>query len=125
VVLPGLVKRRRHILLVKDDTDARQALRDMLETWGHQVEVAADVLRGLELAAQRTPELALVDLALPGQEGYRVAEELRARIGRGIRLVALTGYEAREQGRAREAGFDEQLPKPVKPDDLNRLLSQL
>jgi CheY-like chemotaxis protein len=125
VVLPGLVKRRRHILLVKDDSDARQALRDMLETWGHQVEVAADVPRGLELAAQRTPELALVDLGLPGQEGYRVAEELRAKMGRGIRLVALTGYESPEQGRAREAGFDEHLPKPVKPDDLNRLLSQL
>jgi signal transduction histidine kinase len=126
VVLPGLVKRRRHILLMDDNSDARQELRTLLEAWGHQVEVAADVLRGLELAAQRAPELALVDLGLPGmEEGTRVAEELRARLGRGIRLVALTGQETREQGQARAAGFDEHLPKPVRPDDLNRLLSRL
>ncbi len=126
VVLPDLVKRRRHILLVEDNADARQALQDLLETWGHRVEVAADGLRGLELAVQRTPELALVDIGLPGLDGYRVAEELRAKMGRTIRLVALTGYGGTEdQTRAREAGFDLHLVKPVRPDDLDRLLSQL
>ncbi|WPB76790.1 response regulator [Archangium violaceum] len=126
VVLPELVKRRRHILLVEDNADARQALQDLLETWGHRVEVAADGLRGLELAVQRMPEVALVDIGLPGLDGYRVAEELRAKIGRGIRLVALTGYGGTEdRGRALEAGFDLHLVKPVKPDDLNRLLSEL
>ncbi|HYO57820.1 response regulator [Archangium sp.] len=126
VVLPDLVKRRRHILLVEDNADARQALQDLLETWGHRVEVAADGLRGLELAVQRTPEVALVDIGLPGLDGYRVAEELRAKMGRGIRLVALTGYDGMEdQSRAREAGFDLHLVKPVKPDDLSRLLSEL
>ena len=126
VVLPELVKRRRHILLVEDNTDARQALQDLLETWGHRVEVAADGLRGLELAVQRTPEVALVDIGLPGLDGYRVAEELRAKIGRGIRLVALTGYGGTDDhSRAREAGFDLHLVKPVKPDDLSRLLSEL
>ncbi|HZH16172.1 MAG TPA: response regulator [Archangium sp.] len=126
VVLPELVKRRRHILLVEDNSDARQALQDLLETWGHRVEVAADGLRGLELAVQRTPEVALVDIGLPGLDGYRVAEELRAKMGRGIRLVALTGVGgADDHTRAREAGFDLHLVKPVKPDDLNRLLSEL
>ncbi|AKI99265.1 signal transduction histidine kinase [Archangium gephyra] len=126
VVLPELVKRRRHILLVEDNTDARQALQDLLETWGHRVEVAADGLRGLELAVQRTPEVALVDIGLPGLDGYRMAEELRAKIGRGIRLVALTGYGGTDDHtRAREAGFDLHLVKPVKPDDLSRLLSEL
>ncbi len=126
VVLPELVKRRRHILLVEDNADARQALQDLLETWGHRVEVAADGLRGLELAVQRTPELALVDIGLPGLDGYRVAEELRAKMGRNIRLVALTGYGGTEdQVRAREAGFDLHLVKPVRPDDLDKLLSQL
>ena len=126
VVLPELVKRRRHILLVEDNPDARQALQDLLETWGHRVEVAADGLRGLELAVQRTPEVALVDIGLPGLDGYRVAEELRAKMGRGIRLVALTGFGgADDHTRAREAGFDLHLVKPVKPDDLSRLLSEL
>ncbi|WNG53739.1 response regulator [Archangium gephyra] len=126
VALPERVKRRRHILLVEDNADARQSLQDLLETWGHRVEVAADGLRGLELAVQLTPEVALVDIGLPGLDGYRVAEELRAKIGRGIRLVALTGYGGTEdRSRAREAGFDLHLVKPVKPDDLSRLLSEL
>ncbi len=121
-----LVKRRRQILLVEDNTDARQSLQDLLETWGHRVEVAADGPRGLELAVQRPPELALVDLGLPGMDGYRVAETLRATLGRGIRLVALTGYDNPEhQNRAREAGFDVHLVKPVSPDALDRLLSEL
>ncbi|WP_395836698.1 response regulator [Archangium violaceum] len=126
VVRPTLVKRRRHILLVEDNADARQALQDLLETWGHRVEVAADGLRGLELAVQRTPELALVDIGLPGLDGYRVAAELRAKMGHGIRLVALTGYGGTDdQSRARQAGFDLHLVKPVKPDELSRLLSEL
>jgi signal transduction histidine kinase len=126
VVLPELVKRRRHILLVEDNSDARQTLQELLETWGHRVEVAADGLRGLELAVQRTPEVALVDIGLPGLDGYRVAEELRAKMGRGIRLVALTGYGGTDDHtRARAAGFDLHLVKPVKPDDLSRLLSEL
>jgi signal transduction histidine kinase len=123
VVLPDLVKRRRHILLVEDNVDARQALQDLLETWGHRVEVAADGLRGVELAVRQPPELALVDIGLPGLDGYRVAEELRAKMGRSIRLVALTGYD--DQSRAREAGFDLHLVKPVRPADLSRLLSEL
>ncbi|MFY0562866.1 response regulator [Archangium lansingense] len=126
VVLPALVKRRRHILVVEDNEDARQALQDLLETWGHRVEVAADGLRGLELAVQRSPEVALVDIGLPGLDGYRVAEELRAKMGQGIRLVALTGYGGTEEhSRAREAGFDLHLVKPVHPDALSRLLSEL
>jgi signal transduction histidine kinase len=123
VALPELVKRRRHILLVEDNVDARQALQDLLETWGHRVEVAADGLRGVELAMRQPPELALVDIGLPGLDGYRVAEELRAKMGRNIRLVALTGYD--DQSRARDAGFDLHLVKPVRPDDLSRLLSEL
>ncbi len=121
-----LVKRRRQILLLEDNTDARQSLQDLLETWGHRVEVAADGLRGLELAVQSPPELALVDLGLPGLDGFQVAEKLRATMGRAVRLVALTGYDNLEhQTRARQAGFDVHLVKPVSPDALDRLLSEL
>ncbi len=121
-----LRRRPRRILLVEDNSDARQAMRDLLELWGHQVRVAHDGVQGVELALRETPELALVDIGLPGLDGYRVAQELRARVGEGIRLVAITGYGgADDSHRARQAGFDFHLVKPVRPDDLDRLLSDL
>ncbi|MCP3099181.1 response regulator [Myxococcus sp. K15C18031901] len=119
-------RRARRILLVEDNPDARQAMRELLELWGHQVEVAPDGLQGVELALRKPPELALVDIGLPGLDGYRVAAELRSRVGNNIRLVAITGYGGPEgQDRALRAGFDLHLVKPVKPDDLDRLLSNL
>ncbi|HZI09821.1 MAG TPA: response regulator [Myxococcus sp.] len=119
-------RRGRRILLVEDNSDARQAMRDLLELWGHQVTVAPDGVQGVALAIQQTPELALVDIGLPGLDGYRVAEELRSRVGQSIRLVAITGYGGPEgHDRALRAGFDLHLVKPVKPDDLDRLLSVL
>jgi len=123
---PGDSRRARRILLVEDNPDARQAMRELLELWGHQVEVAPDGLRGVELALRKPPELALVDIGLPGLDGYHVAAELRSRVGNAIRLVAITGYGGPEgQDRALRAGFDLHLVKPVKPDDLDRLLSNL
>jgi signal transduction histidine kinase len=118
--------RQRRILLVEDNSDARQALRDLLELWGHQVQVAQDGLDGVALAVEARPELALVDIGLPGLDGYRVAQELRARVGDDIRLVAITGYGGPEdRHRALQAGFDHHLVKPVKPDELGRLLTDL
>jgi signal transduction histidine kinase len=119
-------QRQRRILLVEDNSDARQALKDLLELWGHQVQVAPDGLNGVALALEARPELALVDIGLPGLDGYRVAQELRARVGEEIRLVAITGYGGPEdRHRALQAGFDHHLVKPVKPDELDRLLMEL
>jgi signal transduction histidine kinase len=119
-------QRQRRILLVEDNSDARQALKDLLELWGHQVQVAPDGLNGVALALEVRPELALVDIGLPGLDGYRVAQELRARVGEEIRLVAITGYGGPEdRHRALQAGFDHHLVKPVKPDELDRLLMEL
>ncbi|MDY7226356.1 response regulator [Hyalangium rubrum] len=118
--------RQRRILLVEDNSDARQALQDLLELWGHQVQVAQDGMGGVATALEIRPELALVDIGLPGLDGYRVAQELRARVGQEIRLVAITGYGGPEdRSRALQAGFDHHLVKPVKPDELNRLLTNL
>ncbi|WP_141618313.1 response regulator [Myxococcus sp. AB036A] len=120
------LRRGRRVLVVEDNSDARQAMRDLLELWGHQVAVAPDGLQGVALAAAQPPELALVDIGLPGLDGYRVAQTLRAQVGNDIRLVAMTGYgspEGRDQ--ALRAGFDRHLVKPVKPDELNRILSEL
>ena len=119
-------RRSRRILLVEDNSDARHTMCTLLELWGHQVRVAHDGVQGVELALRETPELALVDIGLPGLDGYRVARELRARVGGDIRLVAITGYGGAEDSlRARQAGFDLHLVKPVRPDDLDRLLADL
>lgn len=120
------LRRGRRVLVVEDNSDARQAMRDLLELWGHQVAVAPDGLQGVALAMAQPPELALVDIGLPGLDGYRVAQTLRAQVGNGIRLVAMTGYgspHGRDQ--ALRAGFDRHLVKPVKPDELDRILSEL
>ncbi|RKG97115.1 response regulator [Corallococcus sp. CA053C] len=119
-------RRARRILLVEDNSDARQSMRDLLELWGHQVAVAPDGVQGLALALEHAPDLALVDIGLPGVDGYQVAAALRARVGQHVRLVALTGHaEPEAYERALKAGFDLHLTKPVRPADLDRVLSNL
>jgi PAS domain S-box-containing protein len=115
----------RRILLVEDNADVRDGLRLLLEDWGHRVDEAVDGPSGLTQALQGLPDLALIDVGLPGLDGYGVARGIRsAPGGDSIRLVALTGYgQPEDRRRALEAGFDAHLVKPVEPDDLLRLLT--
>jgi CheY-like chemotaxis protein len=117
----------RSILLVEDNADARDALRALLELDGHTVEVAGEGVQALEIARAKRPEVALVDIGLPGMDGYEVARGLRAGAPDGAPfLVALTGYsEPEDRRRAAEAGFDAHLVKPVDPADLTALLEAL
>ena len=89
--------------------------------------VAADGVEGLRLAKLLRPDLALVDVGLPGISGYEIAEQLRSGGGDATTfLVALTGYGSKEvQNRSRAAGFDAHLLKPVDPQVLFRLVSSL
>ena len=113
----------RHILIVEDGPDARLALGRLLEIWGHHVEVAEDGTRGVERAIAVRPEVALIDIGLPGLNGYEVAKRVRQVLGKTIRLIALTGYgQPDDHERARAAGFDQHLVKPVNPRLLSRLL---
>jgi two-component system, sensor histidine kinase len=118
---------RKRLLLVEDNPDIGETLRDLLQLLGHRVELAADGLRGVQLALATRPDVALVDIGLPGIDGYEVARRLRATdAGRQILLVALTGYgRPEDRERSLEAGFDAHLVKPVDPDDLNALLAAL
>jgi signal transduction histidine kinase/CheY-like chemotaxis protein len=113
----------RHVLVVEDLDDAREMLRLTLELDGHRVTVAADGAAALEAVRASLPDVALVDIGLPGMDGYEVARRLRATAGARIRLVALTGYgQPDDRDRARQAGFDAHLVKPVDPDALARAL---
>src|SRR5215469_16570477 len=88
---PSVVPHPRRVLIVEDHPDARESLRLLLEFWGHQVEVAADGLRGVQVALAWKPEVAIVDIGLPLLDGYEVARQLRAALDVPIRLIALTG----------------------------------
>jgi CheY-like chemotaxis protein len=116
----------RRLLIVEDNADVQYALRDLLELLGHQVCVASDGASGVEVCMRELPEIALIDIGLPGLDGYSVARQIRAAAGAGYTpiLVALTGYgSAEEKQRALTAGFDIHLVKPVWPDALDKVLA--
>jgi CheY-like chemotaxis protein len=104
---------------VEDNTDAREMLRHLLHLAGHDVHEAADGPGGLEAALRLRPDVALVDVGLPGFDGYQLARRVRGSTGPSIYLVALTGYgQPDDRRQAMEAGFDAHLVKPVNPEAL-------
>ena len=109
----------RRILIVEDNADGRESLRLLLELLGHQVVVAEDGLQGLKMALAERPDVALIDIGLPGLDGYEVARRIRRAVGDRIFLIAQTAYaQAEDRQRAYDAGFDAHLTKPL---DLDRL----
>jgi signal transduction histidine kinase len=116
-----------HILLVEDNPDIRETLRDLLELHGHRVEEASDGRAAVELVLSQHPQVALVDIGLPELDGYQVAELVRASAGgASTRLIALTGYgHPEDRKRALAAGFDAHLVKPVSSEDLSQVLKRL
>jgi len=114
----------RSILIVEDNADAREAMRMLLELDGHVVMAAAEGVEALELARAKDPDIALVDIGLPGIDGYEVARRIRAAGDKRPLLIALTGYgQPEDRRRATEAGFDSLLVKPVDPAALTDLLA--
>jgi PAS domain S-box-containing protein len=112
--------RALRVLIIEDNQDAREMLSALLGTWRHEVAAAGDGERGVELALASMPDVALVDIGLPGLDGYEVARRIRgSESARGVRLIALTGYgQPADRERAFAAGFDAHLVKPVDPDAL-------
>jgi PAS domain S-box-containing protein len=116
--------RPRRILIIEDSHDARESLRLLLESQGHQVSEASDGTRGVAAALAEQPEVVLIDLGLPGLTGYEVARALRATpYGKSATLIAVTGYgQSDDRRRSNEAGFDAHLVKPVSYSALARLI---
>lgn len=108
----------RRILLVDDNADSVEPLERILGLMGHEVRSALDGETALDAAARFLPELVVLDIGLPGMDGYEVARRMRALPGlEDALLVALTGYGQQEdRERARAAGFDHHLLKPVMPE---------
>jgi signal transduction histidine kinase len=114
------------ILIVEDNADAREVLRLVLEHEGHRVAACADGLAGVECALAHKPDLMVIDLGLPGLDGFAVARKVRASLGHDVYLVALTGYgQPEDRRRALDAGFDTHLTKPVDAEVITRVLREV
>jgi DNA-binding response OmpR family regulator len=113
------------ILIVDDNRDAADGLTRLLRSVGHHVETAYDGVSALQVIETVRPTIVLLDIAMPGMDGYRVASELRKRSDSdGFELIALTGFDSAEhRQRAEAAGFDQGLTKPVEINELLALIN--
>jgi len=110
------------ILVVDDNVDAASTVADLLRLLGNEVQVVHDGLAAVSGAAEILPDVVLLDIGLPGIDGFEAARRIRAELGSGIRLIALTGWgQEKDRAQATEAGFDEHWVKPVPLDKLQGL----
>jgi CheY-like chemotaxis protein len=111
------------VLVVDDDIDLARSTSLLLKSWGYDVRAAYDGPGALTAVREQRPDVVLLDLGMPGMDGYQVARQLRQGPGHVV-LAALTGYgEEEDRAEAQEAGFDYHLVKPVDPADLKDLLA--
>ncbi len=113
------------VLVVEDNVDAAETLARLLRLWGHQVSLVQDGPAAIELARVERPQVVLLDIGLPGLDGYEVARRLRHELGLHEALVvAMTGYsQPGDRRRSREAGIQYHFVKPVEPVVLQKLLA--
>ena len=121
---PAAPSKPRRVLVVDDNEDAAASLGELLSLWGHEVQTAHDGRHALAAARQWQPEIILLDIGLPGMDGYEVAQRLlEDPVTSNTFLVALTGYgQEEDRRRSHEAGFDRHLTKPVELEQLQNLL---
>jgi CheY-like chemotaxis protein len=118
---------RLHVLVADDNRDQAESMGRLLTLWGYSVQVVFDGLEALEAAQAHAPDVALLDLGLPGMDGYQVALHLRRQPElKEMIIIAVTGYQWKDADlRSKEYGFDLHLVKPVDPDRLQTLLAKL
>ncbi|HVS62535.1 MAG TPA: response regulator [Thermoanaerobaculia bacterium] len=115
------------IALIEDEDDVRESTRLLLESWNHEVHEAANGADGIRLVQERRPDVALVDIGMPGIGGFTVARRVREVMGADAPyLVAVTGYgRARDEQRAIRAGFDSHVVKPASAERLAKALMEV
>lgn len=123
----GTPQRRLRILVADDNRDVAHSLASLLKMYCHDVEVAHDGMQALQVAQAFRPEVALLDIGMPGMTGYEVARRIRNIDGLGnILLVAITGWGTEgDQVRAEEAGFDRHLTKPLALATLTKVMDEI
>ncbi len=108
------ISRPQRLLLVDDNADALHAMAELFRLHGYDCVVADDGLKGLAAAAEHPPHIAIIDIGLPGLDGFGLAAELRRMYGAGMTLIAMSGYSGTDTRlRAEQAGFDDLLIKPL------------
>jgi len=113
------------VLVVDDSVDSAETLGELLKIWGHDVRLAHDGPAAVEAARDYRPDVILLDIGLPGMDGFAVARQLRTEGLQTRLLVALTGYgEQTDKQRSQEAGFHHHMVKPVDPDALQKLIAR-
>jgi CheY-like chemotaxis protein len=112
------------ILVIDDNEDAARSMAKLLRMLGHEVDLAYDGPSGIDAARSFRPDVVLLDIGMPGMNGYEVAARLRQEEGcRDALIIAASGYgQEEDRRRSREAGFDHHLVKPIDYDLLNTLL---
>ena len=113
------------VLVVDDNVDAAQSLGMLLEMTGHEIRLAYDGPTALQAAIDYQPDVVLLDIGLPGLDGYQVAQRIRQQDKlKGIVLVALTGYgQESDQQHSQEAGFNHHLVKPADFNEIENILA--
>ena len=128
-VLANVATKRLRIAIIEDNADSRTTLKTLLELDGHEVRAAGDGHQGVDLILTWQPDVALVDIGLPGLDGYELARRVRSQKPMDAQrprmlLIALTGYGlASDRDKVFAAGFDCHLVKPLKVNDLNQILN--
>ncbi|HVY25685.1 MAG TPA: ATP-binding protein [Polyangiaceae bacterium] len=122
--LPSPVATSKRVLVVDDNSDSGEMLVELMKTWGHDAAHVGDGPAALLAVAERVPDIVLLDIGLPGMDGFEVAARLRATPAtRGTRIIALSGYgQEEDRKRSRAAGCDDHLVKPVDIKQLARTL---
>ena len=129
---PGVIRlplpaeeRALRVVLVEDNADIREMMASMLREVGCTVEVASDGLEGVDRIVRTVPELAIIDIGLPGIDGYEVARRVRAAVTQPMMIVAVTGYgSTRDRDTALEAGFDLHVVKPMRVQIVEQIVEQ-
>jgi signal transduction histidine kinase/ActR/RegA family two-component response regulator len=112
------------VLVVDDNEDAADVLARLVRAMGGTALTAHDGISGLHAAVQFAPDTILLDIGMPGLDGYETCRRMRETLGPAVMIVALTGWgQERDKARALAAGFDAHLTKPAEPDALERLLA--
>ena len=126
-LVPGRASVKRcRVLVVDDNRDIASGLAAVLKLLGCVTHVAHDGPSALAAVPSFDPDLALLDIGLPGMDGYALARHLRVHAGAAMRLVALTGYgQESDEQRSLEAGFDEHVVKPIEVDTLCDVLTRV